>query len=116
MIVDEFTKFIDVKLITRKNEMQDHIKDFVMCMKALGHNVKQLRTDSAAEFVKDTDEGKDKQTMEIMKLTEKSRRFYCVALNMNSANSIHSQKKASRFENACIEFSNLEISATFLFC
>ena len=35
-------------------EMQDHIKDIVMHMKALGHNVKQLQTDSAAEFVKDT--------------------------------------------------------------
>ena len=45
----------------------------------------------------------------------KNRRFYCVAQNMNSANSIHSQKKASQFENARIEFSNLEISATFLF-
>ena len=61
------------------------------------------------------DEGKEKQMMEIMKLTEENRRFYCVAQNMNSANSVHSQKKASQFENARIEFSNLEISATFLF-
>ena len=30
MIVDEFTKFIDVKLIMRKNKTQDHIKDFVI--------------------------------------------------------------------------------------
>ena len=63
----------------------------------------------------DNDEGKEKQMMEIMKLTEENRRFYCVSQNMNSANSVHSQKKASQFENACIEFSNLEISVTFLF-
>jgi hypothetical protein len=53
LIVDEFTKLVDVKLITRKNETQDHIKDFILRMKALGHNVKALRTDSAAEFAKD---------------------------------------------------------------
>ena len=62
------------------------------------------------------DEGKEKQMMEIMKLTEENRRIYCVAQNLNSANSVHSQKKVSQFENACIEFSNLEILVTFLFC
>ena len=46
----------------------------------------------------------------------KTEGIYCVAQNMNSANSIHSQKKVSQFENAHIEFSNLEILATFLFC
>ena len=29
LIVDEFSKFVDIRLITQKNEMQDHIKDFV---------------------------------------------------------------------------------------
>ena len=53
LIVDEFSKFIDVRLISRKNETQDHIKEFVDRMEALGHRTTKLRTDSAAEFVED---------------------------------------------------------------
>ena len=53
LIVDEYSKCVDVWLIMRKNEMQDHIKDFVRRMDVLGHQVEQLRTDSAAEFVRD---------------------------------------------------------------
>ena len=53
LIVDEFTKYVDVKLIRKKNETQGHIKEFILRMKALGHQVKRLRTDSAAEFAKD---------------------------------------------------------------
>src|SRR6185312_17462970 len=53
LIVDEHSKFIDVKLITHKNEMQDHIMEFVQWMAAYGHKIRQLQTDSTAEFVKD---------------------------------------------------------------
>ena len=42
LIVDEFSKFIDVKLITHKNETQDHIKEFVAKMAAHGHRVGKL--------------------------------------------------------------------------
>ncbi len=35
----------------RKNETQDHIKEFVNKMSAYGHRVTKLRTDSAAEFI-----------------------------------------------------------------
>ena len=52
LIVDEFTKYIDVKLITRKNEMQDHIKEFVMQMEATGHHVKWLCMDFLDELQK----------------------------------------------------------------
>ena len=55
LIVDEYSKFIDVRLISQKNETQDHIKDFVARMAAAGHKVSKLRTDSAAEFVKDAE-------------------------------------------------------------
>ena len=55
LIVDEFSRFVDVRLITRKNETQDHIKEFVSKMTAEGHRVTKLRTDSAAEFVKDVE-------------------------------------------------------------
>src|SRR6185312_4170432 len=55
LIVDEYSKFIDVCLISQKNETQDHIKDFVARMAVLGHKVAKLRTDSAAEFVKDAE-------------------------------------------------------------
>ena len=30
LIVDEFTKLVNVRIITRKNEMQDHIKEFLI--------------------------------------------------------------------------------------
>ena len=53
LIVDEFSKFIDVRLISRKNETQDHIKEFVDRMESLGHRITKMRTDSAAEFVED---------------------------------------------------------------
>ena len=55
LIVDEFTKLVDVRIIAKKNETQDHIKDFVLRMDALGHCVKKLRTDSAAQFAKDVE-------------------------------------------------------------
>src|SRR6185312_16950385 len=55
LIVDKYSKFIDVCLISQKNETQDHIKDFVARMAALGHKVAKLCTDSAAEFVKDAE-------------------------------------------------------------
>ena len=40
LIVDEFTKFVDVRTITHKNETQVHIQDFVARMEAIGHTVK----------------------------------------------------------------------------
>ncbi len=53
LIVDEYSKFVDVRLIVRKNKMQDHIKEFIKQMDALGHQVERLRTNSTAEFVRD---------------------------------------------------------------
>ena len=55
LIVDEYSKFVDVRLITRKNETQNHIKEFINKMAAYGHRVTKLRTDSASEFVKDAE-------------------------------------------------------------
>jgi hypothetical protein len=37
LIVDEYSKFVDVRLIIRKNKTQDHIKEFIKRMDALGH-------------------------------------------------------------------------------
>jgi len=53
LFFDEFLKFIDVRLISWKNETQDHIKEFVDQIGMLGHRVMKLRTDSAVEFVED---------------------------------------------------------------
>ena len=53
LIVDEYLKFIDVRLIVHKNETQDHIKEFGVRMVAHGHQVGKIRTDLVAEFVKD---------------------------------------------------------------
>ena len=53
LIVDEHLKFINVKLITKKNKTQTHIKEFVKKMAAYGYQIKKLRTDSASEFAKD---------------------------------------------------------------
>ena len=50
LIVNRKTKFIDVKLIKKKNEAVQHIKDFVATAKTYGHQVMCLRTDSAKAF------------------------------------------------------------------
>ncbi len=42
LIVNEHSKFIDVQLILRKNETQDHIKEFVNKMSMYGHRVTKL--------------------------------------------------------------------------
>ncbi len=53
LIVDEYSKFVDIQLIIRKNETQDHIKEFIKWMDAQGHWVEWLQADSAAEFIRD---------------------------------------------------------------
>ena len=55
LIVDEFTQLVDVRLITRKNETTDHLKDFTRRMETLGYKIATIRTDSASEFAKDKD-------------------------------------------------------------
>ena len=50
MIVDEFTKEVDIKIITRKNETIQHLQEYVMRLEEMGFKIKTIRTDSAGEF------------------------------------------------------------------
>ncbi len=53
LIIDCKTKFVDIKLIRRKNEAVQHIKDFVVTAKTYGFQVMCLHTDSTKAFSAD---------------------------------------------------------------
>ena len=50
LIVDEFAKEVEVKIITRKNETIAHLEEYRNRSEELGYKIEVIRTDSAAEF------------------------------------------------------------------
>ena len=50
MIVDKFTKEVDIKIITRKNEMIQHLQEYVMRSEEMGFKIETIQTNLAGEF------------------------------------------------------------------
>ena len=50
MIMDKFTKEVDIKIITRKNEMIQHLQEYMTRLEKMGFKIETIQTDLAGEF------------------------------------------------------------------